>query len=205
MKISLDEYSTVIFDVDGTLYYISPVKFLIGIDMIVYLILHPSFINDMRIINEFRRIRKENSWKRESLQKQIQTVARKHDLTYDSCYKLISRWMFERPSKYVYLFRNKAVTRLFHRCRENGINTVIYSDYPPMAKLDALNIHPDIIFYHGDGRINEMKPSAKAMETIKKRISPYGTAILYIGDGDKTDNEGAVYVGAKYVNAHRIK
>ena len=205
INISTDCFSAVIFDVDGTFYYLLPVKILLLIEMVGHLILHPSFIKEARIINAFRYLRKHECWKKRSLQKQVQFVAEKSGLGYDDCYNLIKHWLFDKPAEFIPLFKNEEVLRAFSMYKKKGVKTVVYSDYPPEKKLSALNIFPDYVFYHGDGIITEMKPSSRSMEQIKNRIGSFSSSLLYFGDSDKNDGMSACLAGANYINIHHIQ
>lgn len=203
--LSLEHISTIIFDVDGTLYHMLPVKILIVFEMLFYFLVHFRNIWQIKILQDFRSIRKQQNWKSRTLEEQMNFIAQQNKRSSSEVYSIINNWIFKRPSRYLHFFRNRNVLKIFNFCKTIGIKTIIYSDYPPVEKLKILRIYPDYLFYHGDGVIQEMKPSIESMKKITESVKIDTNKVVYIGDSIQTDEKSANLISVRFINVKHIK
>lgn len=59
MQKKLTEYRTVIFDMDGTLYFQSPVRLCMAVSLGLYYMIHPYKIKELMVLKKFRKMREQ--------------------------------------------------------------------------------------------------------------------------------------------------
>lgn len=191
----------VIFDVDGTLYDQSKLRLHILFDMVAAAIRHPGRIYDFKIIWDFRRVRERNQFSRESgiEEKQYVWGAAHSHVSVQQVRRIVNRWMFERPLRYLPACRTKGVKRLFHDLSERYIRIGIFSDYPANDKLDALDLPADAVVCALDPDVDRLKPDPKGLLVTAEKLGVPAGNCLFIGDRDEKDGACARHAGMPFL------
>jgi FMN phosphatase YigB (HAD superfamily) len=141
-------YKAWLIDLDGTLYDARPVKLLMAIELIF------AGPRVWRLISQFRKAHEElracpdadaaEDSTRSSFERQLALAAERAGADIDLARRTITKWMFERPGKWLWLFRRRSLFDEIRRHRQAGGTTALVSDYP--AKMKLLALHADSLF-----------------------------------------------------------
>ena len=126
-------------------------------------------------------------------------VAEKLGLFAEYVEKLVCRWIYDAPLKYLNYCSDKRLSSIIKKARENGIITVTFSDYPTKDKLFALQTEVDAQFSATDPEINALKPEAKGLHTILETMGIDAGQCLMVGDRDDKDGECARRASIDYL------
>lgn len=190
----------VIFDVDGTLYDQSKLRLRLFFDMVAAAIRHPVSIYDFKIIWDFRKARELNRFSRESgiEEKQYAWGAAHSRVSAQRVRRIVNRWMFEQPLRYLPACRMKGVRRLFHDLSERNIRIGIFSDYPANNKLDALGLQADAVVCALDPDVDRLKPDPTGLLVTAEKLGVTAGSCLFIGDRDEKDGACARQAGMPF-------
>ena len=202
----MDKYEAYIIDFDGTLYYKKPMQICMIVRILMYLIIHPYKFKDFLIIKDFRKLRRKRVYaeKTDFEEKQYKELASKYNLEVNYIKKIINRWMFIIPQRYIRLFKNKKVINFINDMYRNNKKIIIYSDYPVEEKIRTLDIKYNYLFSSSDDIIKCMKPNNKGLINILKLINVDKDDVLYIGDDDYLDGICAKNTDVDYVNVNKM-
>ncbi len=191
----------IIFDVDGTLYNQKRLYLYMICDFLKYFIWHPHRVKELKIIRDFRKSREINH--RENVENleamQYIWAARTSNVSPERVREVISKWMFERPLKYLRLCRRSGVKELFSYLQENNLLIGIFSDYPVSEKIKALELFFNMDVCATDKNINRLKPDPKGLLALSKKMDVPVESCLFIGDRDEKDGECARRAGMPYL------
>ena len=198
------EKKVFIFDVDGTLYSQRKMHYYMALRLIIHLIIHPSFIKNIRMIGTFRRLREKEEYKFLDIEKLCEVVAEIRKSNTQIVYGTIVEWMYSVPLEYINRCAYREVVAFIQESSAMGKKVILYSDYPLRDKASKLAVPFDWAFTPGvDGIPCETKPSALIMGTILDEMKKTGTdttEVLYIGDRFEKDGESAKLISVEYLD-----
>ena len=87
----------------------------------------------------------------------------------DSVRSIVSEWVERRPLKYLAACRYPGLSQLFAGLRRSGKSIGILSDYPAVAKLEALGLSANHVASAGDESIGLLKPHPRGLEFLDRR------------------------------------
>jgi FMN phosphatase YigB (HAD superfamily) len=191
----------VIFDVDGTLYNQAKLRRIMLLKLLQYYLSHPRQILDLKIIRNFRRERERRAFQVVSnLEKaQYSWTAQVSKVSPERVYKVVQKWIFDFPLKYLFSCRYPGVMLLFNHLSHQGILIGIFSDYPAQEKLNALKLHSDCIVCATDQNIGRLKPNPKGLLAVAEQLGIPIEFCLFIGDREDRDGECARRAGMPYL------
>lgn len=194
----------ILFDVDGTLYK----QFLMRTLMIVSFIL-TNFITPWKIISEGKIIRTyrrslehlRTNGKNISYNDHLKLTANNLKIPFTIVQEVVSKWMEIKPLKYIYLCRRRNLEKVINTLYQRNIKIGVYSDYPSREKLLALNIlhYMSTVVCSTDSDVRSFKPSPHGFIVAAKKMNLDPSDILYIGDREDIDSEGAKGAGMQVV------
>lgn len=196
------KYKAIILDMDGTLYFQLPVRIFMAFDLLIHYCAHIMNIKELFALKEFRKIRENGVIQNKFFftSKQYDIVARRFQMEPDAVRMLVKYWMFERPLKYIYRFRDKKLLELIQLLHNKGIKIIVYSDYHAEEKIEALeSLKVDYIFCASDPEIMCLKPDIKGLVRIVEIIDEPIERILFIGDRYEKDGLCAAGVGVDFL------
>ncbi|MBE2256230.1 MAG: HAD family hydrolase [Ignavibacteria bacterium] len=190
----------VIFDVDGTLYHPSLLKYLIISEIIKNLLLSPlNTIKALKLLRSYRKFHEEIRFSEEDnlFENQILKTAEKHKLRYEDVKIIIDEWFHTKPLKHFNISKRKNLINTFQWLKDNNIIIGLLSDYPCDHKAKALNITEflTIIKSSMDDDINKLKPHPKGFLRMAELLNLNTDEIIYVGDRYKIDIIGAEKAG----------
>jgi HAD superfamily hydrolase (TIGR01549 family) len=195
-----------LFDLDGTLYRQRPLRN----RMIASLATLPLELGSLReaqgtwrAIQSFRRVR-------ESLrslgngcatlaEEQYTRAAQDAKTSPDLMERIVVEWLHERPLPHLHRYRQPGAVELLDRLSAAGIRAGVFSDYPAVAKLEALRLGDRFapVLAATDENIHAFKPHpAGLLEACRIwNLSP--SEVLYVGDRPEVDAAAASAAGMR--------
>jgi len=195
----------IIFDLDGTLYDQKKLRRFMVLNMVRYILTNPAGVMDLKILSDFRKAREKNAHflcgNIEIMQ--FEWGANKSRVSVEKVRKIVKDWMFIRPLQYLSACCYPEVTDLFALLKKKNIRTAIFSEYPALEKLNALNLKPDIIVCSTEADIDRLKPDPKGLFVAASKLGVPIEQCLFIGDRDDKDGECARRAGMPYLIMNR--
>lgn len=191
----------VIFDVDGTLYNQSRMRKKMLFSLLSYYILRPWKFRELKILSDFRKEREKRTGDAGGglNHAQFEWCATKGNYPLALVHRTVNYWMFTFPNKYLLDCMYPGVDSFFRILKKKGYLIAIYSDYPALAKLDAMNLKADLIVSSTDIEIDRLKPDPKAIFHIAQHFNVTTNECLFIGDRQELDAQCAINAGSPYL------
>lgn len=189
----VEAYDAWLVDLDGTLYRPFGVK----LAMAAELLTTPTAVARLRRFRHEHEELRARGWEGGTVspfEEQLKRTARKTGAPHDELRALVMLWMVDKPSKWIRLFRRKALHDEIHAFRILGGKTALVSDYPARVKLRALGAETlfDVIVANGEpGGPPALKPSPKGYLEAARRLGVVPERCLVLGDRDDADGEAA--------------
>ena len=196
------DFTAWLIDLDGTLYRQLPVKLVMAAELCF------AGTSVWRVIRTFRR---EHEQLREAARNgtaqsgnpfhdQLKATARKLDVPVASVENTVTRWMFDRPSRWLKHFRRESLIREIREFRQAGGRTAVVSDYPARTKLKALGIADlfDEVIASGDAKDLRLKPAPDGFLLAARRLGVSPGECLVIGDRSDADGLAARQAGMTF-------
>ncbi len=190
----------IIFDVDGTLYNQSKLRKKMAFKLLAYYILRPWRYRDLLIIKTFREEREKRAGQsyKNLQEEQFKWCADKLNLSVEKVKKVVLKWMFEQPNRYLHSCIYPEITAFFETIREEKIPIAIYSDYPAKEKLNFMKLKADFFVSSTDDHINALKPLPNGLMAVCKHFNIEANDCLFIGDRHEMDGLCAENAGMPY-------
>lgn len=191
----------VIFDVDGTLYDQRKLAQKISLEMLKFLLAHPTGLNDLKILWDFRKAREKNAFLSDGdiEERQFEWGAKASNVSVEKVRQVVQHWMFTRPLVHLEACCYPGVRELFFRLKGKNIPVGTFSDYPAKDKLQALNLEVDVMVSATDEEVDRLKPDPKGLIVAASKLDAPVTECLFIGDRDDKDGECARRAGMPYM------
>ena len=198
----LSDYKAWILDFDGTLYYQLPLRICMALMILAYYIIRPWRISEIMLIQNYRQLREElfAADERDFNRQQLTRIATKYKLSVSEVEKLLHFWFFEKPLPIIKIFQRKNLIKSIVQHQKQGVQMIVYSDYPVNEKIAAVDFTPEHTFYSDDDLIKCMKPDPAGLRNILKSLNLKADEVLFIGDRDDRDGLCAEAVGVDYLN-----
>ncbi|MBE7731951.1 HAD family hydrolase [Devosia faecipullorum] len=186
-----DDCRIVVFDIDGTLYDLAPMRLhmaaMVGWQAIATL--DPKLF---RLISTLRRRREELAEKETADFEAVLVadVAASMGRSEAAIRIALSDWFDRRPLPYLKRYRVPGAQELFLALRQRGIQIGVLSDHRAVDKLTALGLSADLVLSAVDPEIGVQKPHAKGLLTLLDRAGRHPAEAIMIGD--RLDRDGAI-------------
>jgi phosphoglycolate phosphatase/putative hydrolase of the HAD superfamily len=185
----------ILFDLDGTLYDQKKMRLCMLYDLIIYYIARPGKLQELRIIYHFRKMRDTMTDGENLNEEQYLSVSRHLGIKQDAVKNIITRWIEERPLRFMRRCRYPYIPQLFQEIASRDLKIAIVSDYPVTKKMHALGLHADVMISSVDSDVNHFKPHPKGFLLAAKRLGLQNDECLVIGDRDDKDGLAADNAG----------
>ncbi len=201
-SIRWDQIKGVIFDLDGTLYSQPRMRMLIVKDMVLYYVLHPTHIGQLRIVFHFRRIREEHEFRGGNIEKtQYELTATRLRVTEECVRKVVDKWIMVEPLKHLAKCKLPYVDRAFAHLKTKGKGIAIVSDYPVREKMRSLGLEADVSVCATDPDVDCFKPNPKGLLVAAAKLGLSPQECLVVGDRDEKDGEAARAAGMVFLRS----
>jgi FMN phosphatase YigB (HAD superfamily) len=194
-----------LFDLDGTLYPLRPVRIAVLRNLIVsHLPRITSAFRTMRALAAYRRsqdlLRRAEFSSIALRDAQLRTASQLCNLPVEFVARCVSDWMEEGPLKVLPRYVRTDLVRVLQFAKKSGIRTAVCSDYPAGPKIAALGLTEwfDLIASAQDPEVGEFKPSPKILQFALERLGVSPEQALYIGDRPEVDGAAAKRAGIAF-------
>ncbi|API58149.1 hypothetical protein BSL82_01575 [Tardibacter chloracetimidivorans] len=205
LEVDWSSVRLVVFDVDGTLYRQRPVRLRMAAALVADGLRRRS-LSTIRALGAYRRLREEladngiTAFETEL----VRAVAAVTGLSESGVSALVEEWMNRRPLPLLMKARYPGVERLFDAIRVSGRSIGVLSDYPAIAKLEALGLAADFIVAAADEGVGVMKPSPAGLIHLMERAGAWPRSTILIGDRPERDGQAGRRAGVRtYIRSSR--
>lgn len=193
-------------DLDGTLYYAWPVKWLMGLELLCF---------GWKVLPALSCFRREHERQREfseetehaeiddqseqsAFSRQVAVAARKAGIEPGQLEKIVEEWMVRRPARYLRFFARRGLLAEIAVFREGGGKTALVSDYPAQSKLRALkamNLFDVVVANGEEASLRRLKPWPDGYLMAAEKLGVNRAECLVIGDREDADGLAARRAG----------
>jgi HAD superfamily hydrolase (TIGR01549 family) len=190
----------VLFDVDGTLYRQGPLRRLMALQLLGWMLRAPfSAPRSIKALGAYRRAHESLRWTghQDVAAAQIAAAAAATRLSTDSVRALVQEWMHERPLKHVRRLKAAGLDALLARLESARVRMGVLSDYPASGKLEALDLADRFspVLCSTDSAIDALKPHPRGFLHACEHWSLAPAEVLMVGDRADADAAGASAAG----------
>ncbi len=201
-SIRWDQIKGVIFDLDGTLYSQPRMRMLMVKDMVLYYVLHPTLIGQLRILFHFRRIRELHKFRGGNIARtQYELTATRLGVKEECVRQVVNKWILVEPLKHLTKCKLQYVDRAFTHLKTKGKGIAIVSDYPVREKMIWLGLEADVSVCATDPDVDCFKPNPKGLLVAAARLGLSPQECLVVGDRDEKDGEAARAAGMVFLRS----
>ncbi|HJY64906.1 MAG TPA: HAD family hydrolase [Ignavibacteria bacterium] len=192
----------VIFDLDGTLYNQTLLRFLIIISFLLNIVLKPrKTFAAMKVLEAFRKahekLRKLKDVNFAIADEQIKMTVDKSGMPEDKVIEIIDDWFYTFPLKFLKLCKKRYIEESINELKANGYRIGLLSDYYTERKLDKmeLNGYFEIQMCSISKEVNSLKPNPDGFLKIAEALGVKPNECIYVGDRPHIDGVGAEAAG----------
>jgi len=192
-----------IFDVDGTLYHLTPMRRQMFARLLWAGLQNPyRGFHTMRILNSYRRAQEtlRGGAPQVDLEQAQQTLAAEWSgRSEESVRETVENWTRRAPLDLLAQCRYDGVPELFEAARTRGVAVAALSDYPPAEKLQALGLasHFRHVISAQDPEVGRFKPHPRGLEVALERLGVSAADAVYVGDRPEVDGMCAERAGVR--------
>ena len=201
----LDGARAVLFDIDGTLYRQGPVRRAMMARLVRGHLARPTTgAQVMRVISAYRRAQEElrgSGFEGDVTEAQVEMAAARTGVDADVVRSIVEQWMEVEPLGAVAASGRTGLVELLDELARRGTKLGALSDYPAMAKLEALGIADrfDIVLSAQDPRVHAFKPNPKGLVVALEALAVEPADAVYVGDRAEVDGAAAAAVPMRCV------
>lgn len=194
----------VLFDLDGTIYELEPVRRRMGRALALHALLSP--LKGPRTIKALRAFRAT----REELRALGDSSPSLEDAQYaEPAQQLgvdpavvraaVTDWMLERPLPHLFSAGRTALRPILAALKGWDLPIGVFSDYPADAKLAALGVDDmvDVTVCATEREVNAFKPHPRGFLVAAERMGVPAEEVVYVGDRVDVDAAGAAAAGMR--------
>ncbi len=189
-------------DLDGTLYVGPGVKCMMALELLVLGPRHLKLLRQFR--REHERLRgSDTRGYPDPFRTQLHETATATGQSVTAVQRVVAEWMFDRPGKWLRLFRRRSLLHELARFRASGGRIALVSDYPAEQKLLAMGIHHcfDVVVANGESLVPlALKPDPTIFLEAARRLQVAPERCLVIGD--RADADGVAAAAANMTFRH---
>ena len=194
----------VLFDLDGTLYELEPVRRRMGRALAINALLSPlKGPRTIKVLKAFRAIREDLRAIGDGSpcldDAQYAEPARQLGLEPDVVRAAVEDWMLERPLPHLFSAGRTALRPILAALKGWDLPIGVFSDYPADAKLAALGVDDmvDVTVCATESEVNAFKPHPRGFLVAAERMGVTPEEVVYVGDRVEVDAAGAAAAGMR--------
>ena len=193
MNIDRRQLTTLVFDVDGTLYRQSGLRRAMLAKLLWHAIqnLGSSFAT-FRILREYRRaqeVLRETHVDGDLAAAQLAMACRRSGCSDEVVSRTVTRWMEKEPAPLLERFMDPGLRSFLNAAKGRGLRMGVLSDYPAGEKLAAMKLNEffEVVVSAQDASVNRFKPHPSGLLEVLRRLGATPPQALYIGDRHDVD------------------
>jgi HAD superfamily hydrolase (TIGR01549 family) len=186
----------VLFDVDGTMYRQEPLRRLMALQLLAWMLRAPiAAPRRIKALVVYRRAHESlrRSGRQDVATAQIEAAAAATRLSADSIRTVVQEWMHERPLKHLRRLKATGLDELLARLESARVHIGVLSDYPARKKLQALGLAERFspVLCSTEPAIDALKPHPRGFLHACAQWSLAPAEVLMVGDRPDADGAGA--------------
>lgn len=205
MKLDSTRLTTLVFDVDGTLYRQGGLRRAMLRKLVVHALSDPrtgvATFRALRAYRHAQELLREGPIEGDLAAAQFRLASERSGQARDAVESIVARWMDEEPLALLERFIDPALRALLTAARTRGMRLGVLSDYPAAAKLRAMKLDEffDVVVTAQDPSVNRFKPHPSGLLEALRRLGARPDEALYVGDRRDVDGPVAAAAGASCV------
>lgn len=201
-----------IFDVDGTLYYLSVLRFVTAVDVVISFLLGKTNANDILTFLKYRKFRDSRRFSLEYLSRINLDFCAANQIPINHLELIIEKFTQNMILKYIKMCQRRYLVSFIKSQLNNGIDVCFLSDYPIIAKLQCLEIDVSTskCYSSAESSINQLKPSSTGLRLLLENELNLPRSVILIGDSVELDGviaekENIQFVKVNWRNIRKIR
>jgi FMN phosphatase YigB (HAD superfamily) len=197
----------VVYDVDGTLYPLWPMRFYMLRELAWRLGHSPiRLLREVRVLQVYRsmldKMRGRTAENPDASDPQLHAAAQKLGMEPADIHDTVHEWVAQRPLRFLPRIANTELLETINMLHDRGTPQGVYSDYPPDCKLAALGLAGcfQAVIWSGQRGVGEFKPSSKGFTEVARLLEVEPSEVVFVGDRDTRDGRGALSVGMQFLH-----
>ena len=197
----------VVYDVDGTLYPLWPMRFYMLRELAWRFAHSPvRLLREVRTLQVYRsmldKMRGRTAGDAGVSDPQLHAAARKLGMEPADIHDTVHEWVARRPLRFLPRIAKTDLVETITTLNRRGVPQGVYSDYPPDGKLAALGLGGcfQAVVWSGQRCIGEFKPSPKGFTEIARLLEVEPSDVVFVGDRDTRDGRGARSAGMQFLH-----
>jgi HAD superfamily hydrolase (TIGR01509 family) len=184
----LKRLTTIVFDVDGTLYEQSGLRRAMFLRLLRHVVTHPG--EGVAVFRALRAYRHAQELLRGAAidgtlaEAQIRLACERSGQPSHALVAIVDRWMEREPLDMLERFVMPGLRPLLAAAKVRGLRLGVLSDYPATAKLEAMKLSEffDVVVSAQDPSVNRFKPDPSGLTEALRRLGAAPSQALYVGD-----------------------
>jgi HAD superfamily hydrolase (TIGR01549 family) len=179
----------VVFDVDGTLYDQNRMRIQMIKEVLFDLLLKRN-LTPLNVLRHYRHLREILGEEEvENFEAALVAItSERTGIREDAIRMIVSEWIEQRPLVHIRACRFPHIIELFSALKARGKIIGIFSDYPAIDKLIAMDLHADYVISATDREVGILKPHPRGLEVLMDRAGVRPGQTIFIGD--RPDRDG---------------
>jgi HAD superfamily hydrolase (TIGR01509 family) len=201
----LERLTTIVFDVDGTLYQQSGLRRAMFFRLLKHVVCHPG--EGIAVFGALRAYRHAQEHLRGAAvdgalaDAQIRLACERSGQPTEAVTAIVDRWMEREPLDLLERFVMPGLRTFLAAAKDRGLRLGVLSDYPAAAKLEAMKLTEffDVVVSAQDARVNRFKPDPSGLAEALRQLGATPSEALYVGDRHDVDATVASAAGVACV------
>jgi FMN phosphatase YigB (HAD superfamily) len=205
MRLDPAQLTTIVFDVDGTLYRQGPLRRAMLFRLLRAAVLRPftgwATLRALRAYRHAQELLRDAPIQGDLAGAQLRLACERSGLAEAVMAPIVARWMDREPLPLLRRLVEPALPRFLGVARDRGLRLGVLSDYPADAKLEAMGLRAmfDVVVSAQDSDVNRFKPHPDGLVAALRRLGASPGQALYVGDRPEVDASVARAVGVPCV------
>lgn len=201
MKIDPARLTTIVFDVDGTLYRQGPLRRAMLLRLLGNAVTNPgegwSTFRALQAYRHAQELLRDGPIEGSLAAAQLRLACERTGLEASFVEPIVARWMEQEPLPLLSKLVTPALRTFLTTARSRGLRLGVLSDYPAAAKLEAMGLHAmfDVLVSAQDADVNCFKPHPGGLVAALRRLEAQPAHTIYVGDRPEVDGGAARAAG----------
>ncbi|HSY24509.1 MAG TPA: HAD family hydrolase [Polyangiaceae bacterium] len=193
MNVDRRQITTLVFDVDGTLYRQSGLRRAMLLKLLVHAVQNiGSSFATFRILREYRRaqeVLRETHVDGDLTAAQMRIACQRSGYSDAIVSQTVTRWMEHEPAPLLERFMDPGLRSFLTAAKGRRLRMGVLSDYPAADKLAAMKLSEffEVVVSAQDAAVNRFKPHPSGLLEVLRRLGATPPQALYIGDRHDVD------------------
>ena len=193
MNVDRRQITTLVFDVDGTLYRQGGLRRAMLFKLLFHAVQNMgSSFGTFRILREYRRaqeVLRETHVDGDLTAAQLKLACQRSGYSDAIVSQTVARWMEREPAPLLEKFMDPSLRSFLATAKDRGLRMGVLSDYPAADKLAAMKLGEffEVVVSAQDPAVNRFKPHPSGLLEVLRQLGATPPQALYIGDRHDVD------------------